>query len=74
MISDKIVLKETRPAESSVSSLNFEENIVVIVAMGALLEIANDTSTEPLKPAAHNPPIVSNGKIISLRAIETQAL
>ena len=44
-IIDSRVLSDTMPTESSVFFENFEENIVVIAAVGALDEIIIDLST-----------------------------
>ena len=47
---ESTVLNDTISTDSSVSPPNFEENMVVIAATGALTEIIIETSRVPLTP------------------------
>ena len=71
LISDSIELTATSLTESEVSALNFEENIVVLAAVGALQEIASDTSITPLMPQRYITATESKGNINSLNAKAT---
>ena len=68
-----IVLKDTILTESEVSPPNFEENIVVIAAVGAEAEMVIATKTSPLIPQKYIPNNAASGKIISFKAIENSA-
>ena len=68
-----IVLKDTILTESEVSPPNFEENIVVMAAVGAEAEMVIATKTSPLIPQKYIPNNTARGKIKSFKAIEKRA-
>ena len=73
LIMEIIVLKDTILTESEVSPPNFEENIVVMAAVGAEAEMVIATKTSPLTPQKYIPNNVTSGKINSFKAIEKRA-
>ena len=73
LIIEIIVLKDTILTEREVSPPNFEENIVVMAAVGAEAEMVIATKTSPLIPQTYIPNNVARGKIKSFKTIETTA-
>ena len=69
LISESIVLKDTKFTESEVSRPNFAENIVVIAAVGALQDISEEISKVPLIPHIYITPSANNGKANSFKNI-----
>ena len=65
-----IVLKDTILTEREVSPPNFEENIVVMAAVGAEAEMVIATKTSPLIPQTYIPNNVARGKIKSFKTID----
>ena len=63
------MLKDTIFTDISVSAPNFEENIVVIAAEGALQEITEEISIVPLIPQRYIMPKAAPGNITSFIAI-----
>ena len=71
---ESTVLKETILTESGVSAPYFEENIVVIAAVGAAEVIVIATNISPLIPQKYIENSVNSGKITSFNAIEKTLL
>ena len=72
-ISENAVLKDTILTEREVLRLNFAANIVAIAAVGALVDITEETSIIPLTPQIYIIPRVKSGnknKIFGIRYIE----
>ena len=66
---ESIVLKETSVTESSVSAPYFEENIVVIAAVGAQLQMVSAKRIVPLIPHRYIANRTTSGKINNLKRI-----
>ena len=67
---ESTVLNDTISTDSSVSPPNFEENMVVIAATGALTEIIIETSRVPLTPIRYSKPSAAKGYTIRLKKTE----
>ena len=68
-IREKAVLKDTILTEREVLRSNFAANIVAIAAVGALVDITEETSIIPLTPQTYITPRVKSGNKNSLMKI-----